>query len=347
MAPWVQDNNENKIADSPAEDSLAILAAQASIKATIDGASEVSEIIKKASVDATIEASAIPKNKCSPKDKSSFMTLLRYLGNFIPGNYLKTFMFLNFVSKPRRIIRDALWAFYRMEHIYDVLFEARQNYAGKFSILEFGTNEGYSLRKMLYATRYTGLEERVTVHGFDTFEGMPSTDDSRDLNIMTGEHEWTTGQFQGGKKKLEDYCRNHYRNFALHQGIFENSIDEVFLQEIAKSKPILVWFDADYYSSTVSAMLKILPYLPNGCVLYFDEYEFGYGSRFTGEARVVHEINNGLFGNDIELILDTRLSLNSQRIYRFLRNENQVCYELNHPLEPDPGRSPTNDSPMP
>jgi hypothetical protein len=53
--------------------------------------------------------------------------------------------------------------------------------------------------------------------------------------------------------------------------------------------------------------------------MYFDELEFNFGSRFTGEARLVHEINSGKFGDGIELLPDTRLSLSSQRVYRFFR----------------------------
>ena len=60
--------------------------------------------------------------------------------------------------------------------------------------------------------------------------------------------------------------------------------------------------------------------IPNGCVIYFDDLDnLNYGSRVTGEARLVHEINNGLLGDSIELVLDPSLSLYSRRIYRFFR----------------------------
>jgi hypothetical protein len=55
-------------------------------------------------------------------------------------------------------------------------------------------------------------------------------------------------------------------------------------------------------------------------VIYFDDLDnLNYGSRFTGESRLVHEINCGLFGDNIELVPDTALSLFSRRIYRFFR----------------------------
>jgi hypothetical protein len=94
-------------------------------------------------------------------------------------------------------------------------------------------------------------------------------------------------------------------------------------------------------------MERLIPYLPTGCVVYFDEFEFNYGSRFTGEARVVHELNSGCYGNDIELVLDSKLSLDSRRVYRFVRFKGGPHYQLVKEPDIDYGRSPTNDSPLP
>ena len=65
---------------------------------------------------------------------------------------------------------------------------------------------------------------------------------------------------------------------------------------------MLVWIDCDYYTSSRTVMERLLPYLPTGCVIYFDEPEFNFSSRFTGEARLIHEINHGLLGDGIELV---------------------------------------------
>lgn len=53
-------------------------------------------------------------------------------------------------------MRLALMKFYRMELVYDVLAEAKTAYKGNFSVLEFGTAEGYAFTKLLYATKYLG-----------------------------------------------------------------------------------------------------------------------------------------------------------------------------------------------
>ena len=272
---------------------------------------------------------------------------LRFVANLIPGNYLKTLIYLNLISKPRKILRLMLTAFYRIDHIYDVLAEAKQKYRGDFTILEFGTNEGYAFRKMLYAVQFCGLTERVTVHGFDTFEGMPEPEDDKDLNMVTGKDEWGPGQFRGGYEKLKGYCDQHYRNFKLHQGLFNETLTDEFLETLKSSPPILVWIDSDFYSSARDALDRLIPYLPTGCVIYFDEPNFNFHSRLTGEMRIIYEINQGKFGDDIELVLDRELSWDSLSIYRFVRLGNGPRYNSINELTNHLGLSPHNDSPLP
>ena len=159
----------------------------------------------------------------------------------------------------------------------------------------------------------------MTVYGFDSFEGMPHAADRRDEDLVEGDY-WGEGQFRGSYEELQSHCAKRYKNFRLHKGWFESSVDESTLAPLQADLPILVWIDVDYYSSARTVLEKLIPYLPNGCVIYFDEYDnLNYGSRLTGEARLVHEINHGALGEEIELVRDRELSLNSMRIYRFVR----------------------------
>lgn len=284
-----------------------------------------------------------------PVKRSPLMTVLRLLSRVLPGDYLKTFVYLNLIDKPRRLLRLALWQFYRYDHVYSVIKEFKQFYTGNFSMLEFGTSDGYSFTKMLYATEYLGMGDRIMVHGFDSFEGMPAPQDARDQDLIA-ENPWVEGEFQGNYEKLEAYCAGRYQNYKLHKGYLDETLTEEVLACLKSHLPILAWIDCDYYSSARTVTEKLIPYLPNGCVIYFDEYEqLNFGSRFTGEARLVHEINHGLFGDDIELVLDANLSLSTKRIYRFIRFDSaQVHYQL---IAKDNFANMvhhrTNDSPLP
>jgi hypothetical protein len=279
--------------------------------------------------------------------RSPLLRVLRAFALLIPGDWLKTFFYLHGIAAPRRALRSALFAFYRYEHVYAVLAGFR-GVGGRYSVLEFGTSAGYSFVKLLYATRYLGLAERVTVHGFDSFEGLPATSDPRDADL-TGNDRWVAGQYRGDYQRLQDYCQARYANFALHRGRFEETLTEQFLRTLLVEQPVLVWIDSDYYTSARTVLERLMPFLPSGCVVYFDELDTtNFGSRFTGEARLVHEINHGQLGEGLELVPDPALSLHSNRVYRFVRLGAGPQYRA-MPDDNDANlvRVPTNGSPLP
>ncbi len=282
------------------------------------------------------------------RNRSPLLKVLRGLSRLIPGDYLRTAIYLALIERPRRILRMSLNTFYRMDHVYAVLREFRNSYRGNSSILEFGTSDGYAFTKMLHATKYLGMEDRVMVHTFDSFEGMPPAVDAKDLDLVGGDS-WAPGEFRGRYEDLRGYCAAKYHNFQIHKGYFDDTITNAFLTSLKSSPPILVWVDCDYYSSAKTVMERLMPHLPNGCVVYFDEYDnLNYGSRFTGEARVVYEINRGLFGENFELILDRKLGLDSDRIYRFMHFGSQLRYPpLYTENAPNVVHFRSNDSPLP
>ena len=275
-----------------------------------------------------------------------FTSILKVIGNLIPGPYLKTVVYLTCIAAPRKFLRKSVGAFYRMDHIYDVIKEFKKHYKGKFSILEFGVADGYSFTKKLHAVRYLNTEDRIMVHGFDTFEGLPDVTSSAEHALVHGA-EWTKGHYRGRYEDLLEYCRGKYKNFRLHKGLFEETITDDFLQTLTKQPPILIWIDCDYYSSTKVVFERLIPYIPTGCVIYFDDIYFNFSSRFTGEMRAVWEINQGKFGEGIELVLDPALSLDSNRVYRFINVNQESSFELVASVKEDPVRLRRDDSPFP
>jgi len=282
------------------------------------------------------------------KRKPMAVRLLAGLACLLPNDEIRTAVYLRLILPVRKALKQFVFGFYRIDHIYEVLRRARRSYKGEFSILEFGTAHGYAFTKMLYAARYLKMSERVKVCAFDTFEGMPPAQNEKDEDQISDDG-WVEGQFAGDYEDLDNYCRTRYSNYELHRGYFEESITPEFLESLKQWKPILIWIDCDYYTSTVAALERLLPYIPNGCVIYFDDYELlNFGSRFTGEARFVAELNAGKFGDDVELILDTVLSMDSKRVYRFFRFKSPVQYERVSPGHSgDSVRKRGNDSPLP
>jgi hypothetical protein len=279
--------------------------------------------------------------------KPTSIRFLKSLSLLIPGDKLKTFIYLNCIHKVRKLLRRAIFDFYRIEHIYDVIGDFVKNYKGDFSVLEFGVADGYSFTKMLFATRYLHCEGRVTVHGFDSFEGLPKTDDQKDKDLVADDG-WVEGQFKTDYEKLQQYCGAKYQNFVLHKGYFDKTLTPEFLASLKTKPPILVWIDCDYYTSAKIVFERLKDYLPNGCVVYFDEPELNFGSRYTGESRLIHEINTGVYGDGIEMVLDGALSLNSRRVYRYINIHTSSVYErIEKTHNASYLRSRSNDSPFP
>jgi Macrocin-O-methyltransferase (TylF) len=255
--------------------------------------------------------------------------LMRMMARVIPGNRLRNYFYLGLIAAPRNLIRQYLLGFYRIELVYSALREAKRLCDGRLTILEFGTAQGYAFTKMLYAIRYLSMEDCVIAHAFDSFEGMPPPSHQGDRDLV-GDDTWYEGQFGGGYDELRAYCQHNYRRtHAIHKGFFETTITPAFLNTLKNEPPILIWIDCDFYSSTRVVFERLLPYIPSGCIAYFDDYELlNFGSRFTGEARLVAEINGGLFGENIELVLDKKLTFDSSRVYRFVRTCEGPRYKL-------------------
>src|SRR5512145_1572451 len=84
------------------------------------------------------------RGRSTYSDSSSpLVRILRGFSLLLPGDWLKTTFFLYCIELPRRMLRDALLSFYRFDHVYAVLREIAAGYRGRFSILEFGTSDGY------------------------------------------------------------------------------------------------------------------------------------------------------------------------------------------------------------
>ena len=291
---------------------------------------------------------AVPATAAKPRDQARAKSfgLLGAIEKLIPGDWLKTTFYLKCIAAPRRALRNAASSFYRMDHVYSVLREFHARYRGPFSVLEFGTAKGYAFSKMLYATRYLGIENEVTIHAFDSFEGLRPPDDAKEKGLIS--NDWHAGEFLGDERDILKHCDSRgYKNYQIHKGYFENTLTPEAIEQFRNAPPILIWVDCDYYSSTRTIFERLLPVLRTGCVIYFDDYDFNFGSRYTGEARLVWELNRGDFGA-VELVRDRELSWDSDRIYRFIRfDEAAPQFDAFVPAWTGQARAITNGSPLP
>lgn len=118
--------------------------------------------------------------------------------------------------------------------------------------VEFGVGNGVTLRM---------IAETLPVIGFDSFKGLPE--------------DWRPGFAKGA---LAFDAPTGVPNVTLVPGWFEDTVPNYDWPE----RLSLVHFDADLYSSTMTCLKAIGPYLKPGCFIVFDEF-FGYSDDVSGE----------------------------------------------------------------
>ncbi|HQT63271.1 MAG TPA: class I SAM-dependent methyltransferase [Acidocella sp.] len=119
-------------------------------------------------------------------------------------------------------------------------------------ILEFGVEKGASLRHL-------AAETTRTVHGFDSFEGLPS--------------HWNGTKEVKGSFSLQGRLPRVLANCELHQGWFDDTLPEFLATH--PEPCALIHVDCDIYPSTVSIFKHLQDRIQSGTVIVFDEY-FNY-----------------------------------------------------------------------
>jgi hypothetical protein len=132
-------------------------------------------------------------------------------------------------------------------------------------ILEFGVEKGASLRLL-------AKESGQTVHGFDSFQGLPA--------------DWTGTYETKGKFSLGGRAPKMPENAQLHQGWFEDSLPG-FLE--SHTEPVaLLHVDCDIYASAKTVFDKLGERIVPGTIIVFDEY-FNYPNWRQHEFKAFQE----------------------------------------------------------
>lgn len=159
----------------------------------------------------------------------------------------------------RKVSREA--ARYVEEHMpmalyfqdrYNLLRYAMQRLSIEGSILEFGVASGKSIRTIAAVTEQT-------VHGFDTFDGLPE--------------DWVGTTDARGAYNQGGVPPDVPANVILHKGLFEDVLPGFMAGDAADAA--LVHVDCDIFTSTRTVLEHLGPRIRPGTVLVFDEY-FNY-----------------------------------------------------------------------
>jgi hypothetical protein len=131
---------------------------------------------------------------------------------------------------------------------------------------EFGVYMGETINFIASKTTHT-------IHGFDSFEGLPET--------------WRTG-FEKGAFQMNGLPKVR-ENVELFKGWFDKSLPE---WAAAHAGPVaFIHMDADLYSSTKTVLDILADRIVPGTVIQFDEY-FNYPGWQSGEYKAFEEFVN-------------------------------------------------------
>jgi hypothetical protein len=169
--------------------------------------------------------------------------------------------------------------------------------------------------------RLTGV--KVEVHGFDTGEGLPPSDDPRDLLYC-----WPAGSFQ------MDIDALRARLGAKVRLMIGNVRQTVTAFQPPANAPLgVVLFDLDLYTSTIAALklLDVSHRLPR-VWCYFDDI-FGYAENVycdrNGERAAIKEYNAS--ARDAALLASAHCVFN-ERAPRYWHAQIYVDHRFGHPL---------------
>lgn len=157
---------------------------------------------------------------------------------------------------------------------------------------EFGVGDGRSASAFARAaSRFcaqTGEDvSRFHIVGFDSFEGLPSSDAREDRHP-----DWPEGVYEHSPSSVEEKIRAEgfpRGNLHLVAGFFENTLTED-LRDVIPGGPSIVMIDCDLYSSTVTALRWVKDVLSSGALLYFDDLWAFHGHPDYGELAAIRDV---------------------------------------------------------
>ena len=191
----------------------------------------------------------------------------------------------------------------------------------KFSIIEFGVAGGNGLINIEQHVEEIKKEFSIDceVYGFDSGEGMPASDDYRDLLYL-----WAEGFYKMDREALE-------KRLSISKLIIGNvrQTCKTFHDKFKPAPIGCVFFDLDYYTSTLAAfeIFNIgpdsrLPRIP----CHFDD--ISGTNKFLGELGAIEEFNRH---NDSIKIAQHHMLAELRRVPMPWNHEIYCVHDFTHP----------------
>ena len=143
------------------------------------------------------------------------------------------------------------WDYNKRYQLYDYVYNEKK-LDGPVHYLEFGVSGGYSFDWWL--KKNTDPDSRFA--GFDTFEGLSE--------------DW--GGFSKGAMSTDSRLpETDDKRAVFIKGLFQDTLPD-FLKSFNKNTRKVIMMDADMFTSTLYVLTSIAPFLQNGDIIFFDQF---------------------------------------------------------------------------
>lgn len=153
---------------------------------------------------------------------------------------------------------------------------------GKY--FEFGVWKGDSFLKAYKAAEIIGLKNMEFV-AFDSFQGLPVPKSEEKFFLKKGDYSCN----------LEDFLAILLKNkvdlkkvFTVH-GFYNETLKSVQIKFLENFHASVIYIDSDLYESAVCVLDFIVPYLQEGTIILFDDWNIFKGNNEMGERKAFKE----------------------------------------------------------
>ncbi len=190
---------------------------------------------------------------------------------------------------PRFVSRQDIAVFlYKYELFKKIL-------ASHGSIVEFGVFRGggsFTFAQLSSILEPYNYQRRIIA--FDTFEGFPSVSDNdltsnNDVNPKQGDFNTTENFIEELNRNIELLDMNRFLNHVEKLYFVKGDVNDTLPAYLNDNKHLvvsLVYFDLDIYQPTKKALELILPRIPRGGIIAFDELN---NPEWPGETLAIME----------------------------------------------------------
>ena len=148
----------------------------------------------------------------------------------------------------------------------------------KGSIVECGVYHGFGL--MAWAKLSAILEpENLTrrLYGFDTFAGFPSVHDKdRNASTETAPGSLSSDSYDELVQLIREYDADRFLGHVVKVELIRGDMTQTIPSFVQTHPPLVVsllFIDCDLYEPTAAALRHLLPRMPKGAVLAFDDLD--------------------------------------------------------------------------